>query len=440
MKPLCLIQAPFASRSGYGNMARDIIRHIIDLDRYEVKLISMPWGGCPMNALSSANPKDTPLISRIMPAPYQLSRKPELFVQISVPSEFQQVGQYNIGITAGIETTVASAAWLEGCNRMDVIWTISEHSKRVFETSVLTEKLQNGQDGRVWKCEKPVEVLHNCIDTNIFRKIESKDIPASIKSKLDTIPEDFNFLFVGHWLQGNIGEDRKNVGLLIQTFCETFKDKSKQNRPGLILKTSGAGFSVMDQEEMKAKIKAIKSQFGISCPNIYLVHGDLSEQEINGLYNHPKVKAHVTFTKGEGFGRPLLEATQSKKPILASGWSGHLDFLNAEESILLAGELKPIDASSVWDQVLIKESQWFNVDVENAKRAFQYTLKNHGKLVDAAYRLAKKNKEAFSYEAIRERTKVLIDKYVPQFAMPVPIKLPTLKKIVKPAPQEVPTP
>src|SRR5689334_15878067 len=122
MKPLCVIQGPFACRAGYGDMARDIVRHFIDLDRYDVKLVSMPWGACPMTALEPG--RDDEILSRILSMPVTLPKKPDLFVQISVPNEFQPQGEYNIGITAGIETTLCSQQWVEGCNRMNVIWTI----------------------------------------------------------------------------------------------------------------------------------------------------------------------------------------------------------------------------------------------------------------------------------------------------------------------------
>jgi glycosyltransferase involved in cell wall biosynthesis len=429
MKPICVIQGPFGTRSGYGDMCRDIVRHVIALDRYDVKLISMPWGGCPINALSEANPKDTEIIKNIVPQPVALPRQPELFIQVSVPNEFQPVGKYNIGITAGIETTAASPEWVQGMNRMDLILTISEHSKNVLQASAHTEMQGDRPTGRVLKLEKPIEVLHNCVDTNIFRRIEPKEIPAQIKTQLDMIQEDFAFLFVGHWLKGNVGEDRKNVGLLVKIFCETFKRRPKGHRPALILKTSGAGFSIMDREECLMKIRMVQQSCGEDFPNVYLLHGDLTEEEMNGLYNHPKVKAHISMTKGEGFGRPLLEATMSYKPVMASGWSGHLDFLNADDAILLSGELRNVEPSSVWPGVIMAESQWFNVDAQNAAAAMDHVFRNHGKFVDGAYRLAKKNKEAFAYEVIQKRTEELLDTYVPRFAMPVPMKLPTLKKV-----------
>ena len=156
-------------------------------------------------------------------------------------------------------------------------------------------------------------------------------------------------------MRGDFGEDRKNVSFLIKVFLETFRQVSEKDKPALILKTSSAGFSILDREEILKKIQQIKDSVelnqGQTLPNIYLLHGELTDKEMNSLYNHSKVKAHVSFTKGEGFGRPLLEASISGKPVIASGWSGQLDFLDKENSVLVGGELKPIHESSVWDGV-----------------------------------------------------------------------------------------
>jgi hypothetical protein len=134
------------------------------------------------------------------------------------------------------------------------------------------------------------------------------------------------FLYVGHWLRGAIGEDRKNTGLMLKTFLETFK--GQKNPPALIMKTMTGPASIMDREEVLRKINEVRKGVGGKLPNVYLVHGDIDDADVNNLYNHPKVKAMINLTKGEGFGRPLLEFTQSKKPVIASNWSGHLDFLN----------------------------------------------------------------------------------------------------------------
>lgn len=425
MKPICLIQSPMATRSGYGDMSRDIVRHIIDLDRYDVRLISMGWGMTPLNALDDV--KDKKILDRCMQPPFQLERQPELFIQVAIPNEFQKIGKYNIGITAGIETNMCSEAWLEGCNRMDAVFTTSKHSRDVFLNTNVHHRDPAGNVVKEIKLNVPIEVLHNCVNLDVFHKTDSADLDTNIKKLFMGIPEDFCFLFVGHWLRGGLGEDRKNVGILIKTFLETFKNSSKQNRPALVLKTSGAGFSLLDRKEIRDKIQQLKDHVGGDLPNIYLVHGDLTEVEMNSLYNHPKVKAHVSFTKGEGFGRPLLEASMSKKPIIASGWSGHLDFLNPTDAILVGGEVRQIENGSVWDGVLIRESAWFNVDPKAASGALMFVFKNYARFLDGAARLAKKNKEEFSYKAILKQTDDLLQKYVPTFAMPRQMKLPELK-------------
>jgi hypothetical protein len=192
-KPLCIVQSPYMTRSGYGQMSADICRHIINLDKYDVRLLSMPWGACPYVKLDENNPKDKMLIDRISPIPIQIPRQPELFVQISVPNEFQPVAKFNIGITAGIETDRISAQWIEGCNRMDVIFTISEHSKRVIQETAIEHKDQSGRVLNVLKVTKPVEVLHNCVDTNIFKHIGLSDIPSPVRDTLKNIKEEFCF-------------------------------------------------------------------------------------------------------------------------------------------------------------------------------------------------------------------------------------------------------
>ena len=433
-KPLCVVRAPCATRSGYGDMSRDIIRHLIEYDKFDVKVVSVNWGETPMNALDENNPKDKMIIDRILTGP--LSRQPELFVSITIPSEFEPIGKYNIGITAGIETSIASAHWIDACNRMDVVFTISEHSKNVFLASKFTKQSQNGQPLGTVEIQKPIEVLHNCIDQNIFKRVEYDfEIANSIRDTLATIPENFCYLFVGHWLRGDMGEDRKNVGLLVKVFLETFK-QSKVPPPALILKTSGGNFSYLDRKDIQWKIDQIRNTVQLSegqtMPNIYLLHGELTDDEMNGLYNHPKVKAHVSLTKGEGFGRPLLEASISGKPVIASGWSGHMDFLNVDDAVLVGGTLDKIHPSAVWENILIAESSWFRPDTQQSANALAAVFMNYEEFHKKAKKLGKENFKKFSYQAIQKRTWELLDKYVPEFPKHVPLTLPKLKKIELP--------
>lgn len=433
-KPLCVVRAPCATRSGYGDMSRDIIRHLIEYDKFDVQVISVNWGETPMNALNADEPRDKIILDRMISLP--LTRQPELFVTITIPTEFEVVGKYNIGITAGIETTAASAKWIDACNKMDAVFTISEHSKNVFLASKYGRRGPNNQDLGVLEISKPIEVLHNCIDQSLFKRLDFEaDMEVGVREAMKDIPESFCYLFVGHWLRGDFGQDRKNVSFLVKIFFETFK-QTKGTPPALILKTSGGNFSILDRKEILKKISDIRKSVvlaeGQSLPNIYVLHGELTDKEMNSLYNHPKVKAHVSLTKGEGFGRPLLEASISGKPIIASGWSGHMDFLNPEEAVLVGGELQPVHESSVWEDIIIKDSSWFAPDAQQSANAFAAVFMDYDAFHKKAKKLGKDNFKKFSYKAIQQRTWELLDKYVPEFPKQVSITLPKLKKVELP--------
>lgn len=433
-RPKCVVRAPVATRSGYGEMARDIVRHLIEYDKYDVEVHSINWGQTPMNALDKDDPMDVMILERIRPEQFQ--SQPELYISISIPTEFRPMGKYNIGITAGIETTATSHKWIQALNQMNVNFVISKHAKDVFMGSRYEAKDQNGNSVGVIQCEKPLEILHNCVDTYIYKNMNEYELENSVKEELQSIPEKFNYLFVGHWLKGNVGQDRKNVGLLVKIFYELFKRKEFTEKPGLILKTSSATYSVIDREEIIKKVNEIKNSVnleeGESIPNVYILHGDLTEKEMSSLYNHPKVKAHISLTKGEGFGRPLLEASLTGKPVIASGWSGHVDFLNTEQSVLLGGTLETVDDSSVWEDIIIKESKWFSVDNNMAAQAMVEVFTKYDVWKKKAKILAKKNKENFNYKKIRNDFWKLLETYVPEFEEPakaMKLNLPKLKKI-----------
>ena len=211
-KPLCLVTAPVQTRSGYGAHSRDICRSLIELDKYDVHIMGVRWGNCPMNALNEKDPNDKMIIDRILQTP-QLSRQPDLHIHIVIPNEFHTLGKYNIGITAGLEMTICPPTWLEGMNRMDLNIVPSNF---VRDTMIglnfdVTDKDTKQKKGEL-KVNKPVEVLFEGTDTNIFKK--TKDFSKELVDEMKNVEENFNFLYVGHWLQGNLGKDRKDTGMM----------------------------------------------------------------------------------------------------------------------------------------------------------------------------------------------------------------------------------
>jgi glycosyltransferase involved in cell wall biosynthesis len=428
-KPLFIISSPFDTFSGYGARARDLIKAIIKLDKYEVKLMPQRWGETPWGFMDE-NPEWAFLKEYTLSSP-QLPKQPEIWMQISVPNEFQPIGKYNIGVTAGIETTACSHEFLEGVNRMDLTLVSSNHAKKVF-TDTKFEKInqQTQQKEGIIELIKPVEVLFEGASTDIYKVLDKVDTNQSFLKDINSIPESFAYLFVGHWMGGDLGEDRKNVGLLIKAFYELFKNKTKA--PALILKTSSVGSSYIDREEIAKRVKMIrKTVKATTLPNIYLLHGEFTDEEMNTLYNHPKVKAMVNLTKGEGFGRPLLEFSLVKKPIITSGWSGHTDFLSSEFTCLLGGQLTPVHPSAQ-NTMLLKDSLWFSVDQGQIGHYMKDVFENYKKYTDNANRQAYKSKTEFSWDKMKDKLDEILTKSLPEFPKEVKIKIPELKKIELP--------
>jgi glycosyltransferase involved in cell wall biosynthesis len=428
MKPLFIISSPFDTYSGYGARSRDLIKAIIETNKYNVRLLSQRWGNTPFGFCND-NSEWKHLYDLVL-LNNQLPQQPEIWAQVTIPNEFQPIGKFNIGFTAGIETTMCAGDWLEGMNRMDLNIVSSEHSKKVFVETQFEKrnKQTNALEGHV-KLEKPIEVLFEGADTNIYKVI---DTPCSLNIQ---IKEKFAYLFVGHWMQGDLGEDRKNVGLLIKAFFETFKNKT--NKPALILKTSQVGSSYMDREEILKKIKQIRKTVNSkNLPNVYLLHGDFTDEEMNELYNHSKVKAMISLTKGEGFGRPLLEFTLVKKPLITTGWSGQMDFLNPEFNNLIGGQLTNVHPSAA-NQWLLAESQWISPDHGQIGYYLKDVFENYKNYTDKAKRQAFKSKNEFSWNKMKDKVDNLFTNYIPEFPKQVEIKLPQLKKIELPKLQKI---
>ena len=436
MKKFMLICAPVTSRSGYGDHARDLVRSFLTHDKYDIEIIDVPWGECPRDALDIE--KDIDMISRINKT-NQVNRHPDVYVDIRIPNEFQTYGKINIGITAGIETTAVSQAWIDGCNKMDLIIVPSEHAKKGFIDTVY-EKLQNTPDGKQQKVgefrlEKPMEVLFEGANENLYKSID--DVSLNL---VDDIKEDFCFLHVGQWTQGGYGEDRKDIAKMIKIFYESFANKKEQ--PALLLKTNGATYSILDREECLRKINEIKSRFpkDWNLPNVYLLHGSLSEEEMNKLYNHPKVKSFMSLTHGEGFGRPLLEATMTGLPVIASAWSGHVDFLSQNDSMLLGGELVQVPQSMVWKDIIIPESQWFNVNEQQAYKAMNYCFTNYDEVKEKALNLMKINRDKFTLNKMTEKLDKIITPFMDKVPQQVGLNLPKLKKVGSSEPPKIKLP
>jgi len=414
MKPTLVFQGPIFTRSGYGDHCRDLMKSLRKMDKYDIKIIPLRWGNTPQNQVSGQDEFGRWMLDRVIG---EIGQKPDIFMQVSVANEFEPKGHYNIGVTAGVETTIAPKDFIDGSNKMDLIIVPSNFTKQNLGGTVYQQKDQaTGQIVGEIKTATPIEVLLEGVDTEIFSKGSGKDVLANVK-------EDFNFLIVGHWLKGSLGQDRKDIGMAIKTFATVFQYLPKDKRPGLIVKTSHAGFSVIDREATREKIDGVIKSFGDKCPSIYLLHGDMEESDMSNLYHHPKVKAMISFTKGEGYGRPMAEFTLTGKPIIASGWSGQMDFLPVEHSVLLEGSLTQVDESAA-DQFCMKEAQWFTVNYSNAANKIYDVFNKYDSYLEQSKGLRENTLNNFTLDNMHDKFTQLMDTYVKKQPQFVPFNIP----------------
>ena len=429
MKNTFVVSCPIDTYSGYGARSRDFVKALIELDKYEVQILSQRWGKC-SGGFISENEEWGFLNKHIVP---QLMAKPDYWCQITVPNEFQPVGKYNIGLTAGMETTIVDGSWIEGCNRMDLILTSSEHSKSVFEN---TQFYKNGNESDIVKLEKPIEVLFEGLNLDVYKKIKTFE-NTDLYNEVNSIPEDFAFLTIGHWMQGALGEDRKNIGLTIKSFYELFKNR--KNAPALILKTCIVNGSIMDKSEILRRISIIRDsvQDAKTLPKVYLLHGNFTDPEINELYNHPKVKAMISLTKGEGFGRPLLEFSAIDKPIIATNWSGHIDFLRGKDTMLVGGKLDKIHPSAVVQNMIIPEAEWFRPELKDIGYGLNTVWEDYKSCTKKAKSQGSYSRKNFSYQKMVSKIEKIFSNNLKELPKKMELKIgniempkkPTLKKV-----------
>lgn len=415
MKQTIIFISPLASRSGYGDHAREIAEYLCEQDdKYESTFVVTSWGTNPMNALDNNESKTKELLDRIALEPTDSTY--DICIHLGMPGEFKTLGRYNIGITAGVETNICPKDFLIGCNKMDLIIVPSEFTRHTLTTTTHDEI----------KCETEVVVVPETVDKIFYHEnsVESK----TLSTRLDIIKESFCFLFVGQWITSDTDDGgRKNIDSLIKTFIKTFH--GLDDPPALVLKTNGTDFSYIDRQLILEKIKSITEGFvgtTAKTPSIYLIHGELTTAEMSAMYNHPKIKCNVSHTRGEGFGRPLLEASLSGRPVLASKWSGHLDFLSRKHSILLPGSTIKV---GVVNGLFCKDAEWFNVNEKRASELMHEVYSNYDKYGKKAMQLADINLKKYSKDSIFDSYTDIFNTYMPPKSQEVELQLPPIEKI-----------
>lgn len=401
-----VVRGPALTRTGYGEHCRFVLRALRTQENIDIYLIPVNWGQSNWVWENNEERQWMDEIVRKTANYAQQNGQYDISIQVTIPNEWQKMAPVNIGVTAGIETTKVAPIWLEKANQMDKVITISEHSKQVLlNTSYEGVDRSTGQKAFL-KCVKDVAIVHYPV-----KHYDNVDLDLNLNTK-------FNFLTVAQW------GPRKNIGNTINWFVEEFIDNPDA---GLVVKTFVKGGSLIDRKHIVREVSNILKKYDNRQCKIYLLHGDMSEEEMHSLYTHKNIHCLVSLTHGEGFGLPLFEAAYSGLPVLATDWSGHLDFLykptkdkkNKEKLTphfaKVEFDLQPVQPGAVWDGVVQKDSLWAYPQQGSYKMKLRDVYKNHGRYKSQAKKLQKWINKEFTDEKQYDKFKEEISEYVSEF-------------------------
>ena len=351
MRKKILLRGPVLTRSGYGEQARFALRSLRSrTDLWDIYIHPLQWG---QTSWTNEYTEERLWIDKTIEKTARYVHEGGTFdvsLQVTIPNEWEKLAPINVGYTAGIETTKVAHQWIEKGNLMDKIIVVSTHSKNVYESTEYVGETPTGEQVSI-KLETPIEAVNYPV--KIYENL------ADIE--LDLTPE-FNFLSLAQF------GPRKNLPNTVQWFVEEFHDEEV----GLVVKANIAKNCLLDREKLTMDLSAFLQKFPERKCKVYLLHGDMTDEEIHALYLHQKINAFLSLPHGEGYGLPLFEAAYSGLPIVATGWSGQLDFLVDSDGVdrfyNVQFDLAPVQPEVVWDGVLIKESMWAYAREESAKR------------------------------------------------------------------------
>jgi len=387
-----LIRGPALSQSGYGEQCRFAINAIRAHEgRFEIFLENIGWG---RTGWIGVDHEDRVFIDHLLGKTHVYKEHGGTFdisLQVTIPNEFQKLAPINIGYTAGIETTKIAPQWIEKTSIMDKVIVVSEHAKYGFENTSYTGTIEGTGEKVAVKNQIPVEVVNYC----------TRDVTAGTLGI--ELPASFNFLSVAQW------GTRKNLPATIISFLEEFSEEDV----GLVLKMSTVKNNVSDRALCEARLSSLLASFPNRKCRVHLLHGNMTDAEMAALYTHPKIKAIISTSHGEGYGLPLFEAAQNGLPIIAPNWSGQTDFLYAPKKDKKSGkvqnkphftkldyELKPVQKEAVWDGVIMADSMWCYVKKYSVKDSLRSVYKNYGPVLSTAKKLQSHVLKTFTPEKI----------------------------------------
>lgn len=373
-----LLRAPVLTQSGYGVHARQIASWLLSRKDIKLDIQALPWGDTPWLIDEK---KCDGLIGKLMKStvdPGNSSGRYDVTFQLQLPNEWDtRFSDVNVGMTAGVETDRCHPEWIAACNRMTRIVVPSTHVKNCLTST--------------GKVEKKLVVVPESY---------SKAMGETTRTHVDDLKfsTSFNFLIFGQVTGNNPENDRKNVFYAIKWLCETFKDDKDV---GIVVKTNVGRNTHIDMKIVRQTFEALLKEVRVGqYPRLNILHGDMSDEEVSSLYRHESVKALVSPSRGEGYGLPLLEASVCGLPVIATRWSGHLDFLNQGKYIDVNYSLREIHPSRIDDRIFIRGTKWAHPIEEDFKKKVKKFRESPGTPKEWAVDLSKKLRSTLSQEAV----------------------------------------
>lgn len=378
-----LLRAPVLTSSGYGVHSRQIFDWLQKKEDIDLTVECLSWGKTPW----LLNPElEQGMVGKIMQCSKKVNPPYDVTFQVQLPDEWDKsLGEFNIGVTAAVETDRCNPKWVDACNEMDAVVVPSIFTKKVLKTSGI--------------CLTPIHVIHEYFNEEIL--INHKDTHSV---KFET---DFNFLIVAQLSAMNPEDDRKNIFNTIDAIMHACNDRKDI---GIVIKTNMGKGSSIDKRLCLNTFTKMKQAIRTKYKNkIYLIHGTMSQEEISSLYTHPQIKCLVSATRGEGFGLPLIEAAASGLPVIATNWSGHLDFLG-NKFLKISYELKEIPATRIDNRIFFKDFKWANPNIEDAKDKIVEFTKSESEQKNTALLLKQEVLNNFSKKSSHEKYEKLFRK------------------------------
>lgn len=380
-----LLRAPLLTNSGYGVHSRQLYQWLEESDDIELHVECLHWGFTSWIVDSEAEEGlFGRIINKTVGNPSEMHF--DISIQVQLPDEWDAtLASKNIGVTALVETDICNLEWIKNINEMDHVIVPSTFTKNVIIDTAQFIKPQT-----------PISVVPEWFNQNIFDDKLLKTINLDERYSFDTKK---NFLIIGTLTSQNIEDDRKNLVNTISWAIEAFKDRPDV---GIIAKVCVGKATAEDKAITLEFINNVIKRFRKgSFPRVHLIHGQMTNSEIAALYSLNSIVGYISATRGEGFGLPIIDAAAAGIPVVATNWSGHLDFLD-KKFLKVDYKLVKISDSRVDGRIFIQNASWADPQKQSFQENLHKLLSNQETYFRKSQELKKKVRRKFSKKSITQ--------------------------------------